>query len=246
MEGTSVLLASLENLPHQRVLEIGFGTGQTLVEVAVRWPDLELFGLEKSPLMFDAARQRLQFCRLEKIQLTLITGDGSIPFPDDFFDVVYAESVLAIQPDEQIEGYFREIFRVLRPGGAWLNNESLWLEHISAGTSREINTLCRDLFGIQQAPEKWRQPTDWQKLAQQTGFQVGPMIRMHGLQIPLSRHWKIPLLRSAIFSLRGKIRSLLSANARAQNRTFKRAMKQFSDFGPFLEGVFFQYKKPLV
>ncbi len=242
--GTALLLEKLSVLPHQRVLEIGFGTGQTLVEMAVRWPETELYGLEKSPLMRTAAQRRLRFCGIDNVKLAPAPPYGRLPFPDDYFDAVYAESVLAIQPDEHLEFIFAEIFRVLRPGGVFLNNESLWLEQVPGEKIREINTLCRAAFGIPQAPEKWRYPVDWHQLAKQSGFLEHPMIRMHGLPIDHSFRWKIPLLRSALFSGWGKFRSRLSSSGRGRKRAFDRAMQGFSGYGNYLEGVLFHFSKP--
>ncbi len=144
-QGTRVLLNELQPLPGQRILEIGFGAGQTLVDMACRFPGIELYGLEKSALMLKTARQRLRFCGLPGIRLELY--NHLLPFEDGFFDAVCCESVLAILPDNSLPEMFREIYRVLKPGGRFCCNESLWLKTVAPETIREINQKCLETFG---------------------------------------------------------------------------------------------------
>jgi SAM-dependent methyltransferase len=70
---TDLLLNALRIQEGQRILEIGFGTGQTLVEIAARWPGVALFGVEKSPRMLATARRRLRFCGLNDKELHLLS-----------------------------------------------------------------------------------------------------------------------------------------------------------------------------
>lgn len=52
----------------------------------------------------------------------LIEGDGNTlgPLDDESFDVVYSHIVFQQMPRAAVASYFREVHRVLRPGGSFL------------------------------------------------------------------------------------------------------------------------------
>lgn len=242
---TALLLDYLCGLQPRRVLEIGFGTGHTLIEMTTRLPGAAFFGIEKSPPMLDAAQRRLRFCGIRGISLALLPPDGSLPFPDGHFDAVVAESVLAIQAKkEQTEKSFAEIFRVLRPGGFFLNNESLWLEHVSPRQIRDINAQCRAAFGIIQATAERPYPADWQALAAETGFDCCHFVRLHGRHIFRKKPWRPALWRSSLFSLWGKAAEFFPGPARRQSLAYRANMRRMTRHGNFLEGVLFGFRKP--
>jgi ubiquinone/menaquinone biosynthesis C-methylase UbiE len=122
---------------HGRVLEVGCGTGLGLTSYAA---DVELFALEPN---FDAlmwARRRAD----HDAWLVCASAD-TIPFPDDRFDCVVSSLVFCSVPDA--DRGFRELRRVLRPGG-----QLLMLEHVQA----------RSKFGARVLD--WIQPT-WTKIS---------------------------------------------------------------------------------
>jgi len=97
-----------------RILDYGCGTG--LISVAARqWHpslDLKLFGVDLSKKMVERSQSR-------GINAAW-TSDARIPFPNGFFDAVICAFVTYFFPDSEP---FREIHRVLRPGGAVGFNE---------------------------------------------------------------------------------------------------------------------------
>lgn len=240
---TRFLLDRLAAAPHDKLLEIGFGTGQTLVEAALRWPGSRLWGVEQSRAMYETAGRRLHFCGIARAQLSMI-GDGqALPFTDGFFDAVYAESVLAILPDATIETYFREINRVLRPGGVFLNNESLWLDGLPVARRREINRICMESFGIRQASERWATKENWLLLAEKSGFIVTETAPLAAIR-PVSRWSLQPPLRSTIFSALGWMRRTFRPALHARRRAFLTAQKEMNRQGPILEAWLFHFTKP--
>lgn len=244
--GTAFLLREMNLSGRPNVLEIGFGTGQTLVEVAARRPEARLYGVEKSAVMMHTARRRLWFCGLENHIALSILENGRLPYPDGFFDMVYAESVLGILPDEAIDRMFREISRVLRPGGVFLNNESLWRAGVTAEARREINRRCRAAFGIPQAPEQFPFPGDWRHLAEQNGLPCEKTIALHDLATPSLPGFHALLLRSTLFSGFGKIKGFISPALRGAKRAIAAAEREFISYGLFLEGTLFRFVKKVV
>ena len=93
-----------------RVLDAGCGTGSQLAEIAGR--GFDVVGLEPAIEM-----RRIAIKANPGVEI----GSGSItamPFPDASFDVVIALEVLRYLPETDNDLAWKEMLRVLRPGGA--------------------------------------------------------------------------------------------------------------------------------
>lgn len=242
--GTRVLLNELQLMPGQRILEIGFGAGQTLVDMACRFPGIELYGLEKSALMLKTARQRLRFCGLQPVNLDLY--EETLPFDDHFFDAVYCESVLAIVPDNSLPEMFREIHRVLKPGGRFCCNESLWLKTVAPETIREINQKCLEAFGIVQASSTYPLPEDWGNLGASVGFHLQKIQSLENIPKRNARFLTRKQLLSTLFSRLGWLKARLHPRLNRDRQAWKKNERQFGAFGRFLEGYLLVFQKPLL
>jgi len=102
--------------PGQRVLDAGCGCG-TDAYVASRLvgPGGAVVGLDLTAEMLDVARAGLASWPLRN--LAFHEGDvARLPFEDASFDLVVSNGVLNLVPDKGAA--FRELRRVLRPGGA--------------------------------------------------------------------------------------------------------------------------------
>lgn len=97
------------------VLEIGFGSGHALAMLAGRRPLGLVAGVDHSELMVETARRRLARSR-GSAALDLRCGDaGELPFPDEWFDAVYAVNSFHQWPHK--EDALAEMAGVLKPGG---------------------------------------------------------------------------------------------------------------------------------
>jgi ubiquinone/menaquinone biosynthesis C-methylase UbiE len=107
-----VELCLAECTPGQRVLEVGFGSGVTFCNLSEVYE--EIHGLDLSASVEDVA----EVFRARHIETHLQNGSVlAMPYDNDFFDTVLLISILEhLQPSEQITA-FREIRRVLKPGG---------------------------------------------------------------------------------------------------------------------------------
>ena len=111
-------LAMLTAKGGEHVLEIGFGTGHGLEDLArAVGPEGRVTGIDISPGM-----QRVALARLEKRDLAgrvdLTVGAAPpLPFEDATFDGAFMSFTLELFPDEVIPVLLEEVRRVLRPGG---------------------------------------------------------------------------------------------------------------------------------
>jgi len=96
----------------QRVLEVGFGSGVTFLNLAECYK--EIHGLDLNASVEDVTA----VFKAKQIETHVQNGSVlSMPYEDDFFDTVLLISILEhLKPFEQIQ-VFREIRRVLKPGG---------------------------------------------------------------------------------------------------------------------------------
>jgi ubiquinone/menaquinone biosynthesis C-methylase UbiE len=93
-----------------RILELGYGSGVFMPELAHRCD--ELYGIDPHPKQ----REVTEVLARHGIRAELHSGSAeSLPFPDGHFDAIVSVSALEYVPD--IERCCREMRRVLKPGG---------------------------------------------------------------------------------------------------------------------------------
>ncbi len=159
----------LGDVAGRAVLDLGCGDGKLAVRLAAL--GALVVGLDSDPAMLRAAASR---AAAAGVGVDFAAGRAqTLPFPDQRFDVVVTVTVLCFVPDA--EAAFREIARVLRPGGAvvigelgrwnlwalrrrirgWLGNR-LWraahfrtggeLRRLAAGAGLEVRALRGAVF----------------------------------------------------------------------------------------------------
>ena len=101
--------------PGDTVLDIGSGSGTDVLYASlIVGPSGMVYGLDITPAMIAKARANIAKMATGNVQI--LEGDATkIPLPGASVDVVTSNGVLNLVPDKPAA--FREIFRVLRPGG---------------------------------------------------------------------------------------------------------------------------------
>ena len=115
---TGIGLQMLAAWPGENVLEIGFGTGHSLValmrSVGVSG---KVTGVDISEGMLRMAQSRIKKAGLAA-QVDLRLGDAaSLPFDADDFDAIFASFTLELFAPSEIPIVLKECCRVLRPEG---------------------------------------------------------------------------------------------------------------------------------
>lgn len=111
-------LKSLDIHEGERVLEIGFGTGCTLVEIAKSVGESgKAHGIDLTPEMVALAKERLTKERVaDRVQLH--QGDARhMPYEDRMLDAVYLALTLELFDTPDIPRVLKEIKRTLKPDG---------------------------------------------------------------------------------------------------------------------------------
>lgn len=224
---TEVLVHELRCAPGEKVLEIGFGTGATLVRLSTRHPQTSFAGVDAEPLMHQKALERMRFCRLKDgIVLTCVPPSEPLPYSAGCFDVVYAESVLVIQEGDGPLMMLQEMHRILKPGGRLVLNETLWLDETSPETIEHINDGCREAFGIVQCNGSYPYLSDWLVLFGRLGFTCEKVVELETVQahdFPSRRTVQQGL--SNLFTTIGMVKKLLSPSLRRAEIAFRRRMQ---------------------
>jgi len=107
-----------ELAPHKgmKVLDIGCGSGETVLKIAKKvGPTGKAVGLDFTPEGIALAREKAQKQNLEDIAEFHEGNAQKLPFPSNHFDAVISECVVCLIEDKQ--KVLNEKVRVLKPGG---------------------------------------------------------------------------------------------------------------------------------
>ncbi len=148
-----------------RLLDVACGTGRVLQQIATAHPALRYHGVDLSPFYIKAARKRLR--DVAEVSL-LVENAEHLPYVDGHFDVVTSVYLFHELPRNARRNVVRELFRVLRPGGLVVLEDSA--QHAD---SPQITSV---LHGF---PEQYHEPfygeyldDDLAALLAEAGFEV--------------------------------------------------------------------------
>ncbi|MCH8028437.1 MAG: ubiquinone/menaquinone biosynthesis methyltransferase [Candidatus Dadabacteria bacterium] len=100
----------------QRVLDVATGTAEVCIEVARKWPDAKITGIDPSSHMIRIAEEKTRKLGLEG-RIDLVEGSAeNLPFEDGLFDAVTIAFGIRNTVDPLLS--LREMARVLRPSGS--------------------------------------------------------------------------------------------------------------------------------
>jgi len=118
--------------PGDTVLDIGSGSGTDVLYASLKvGPKGKVHGLDITPAMIAKARANIAKMGAKNVEIHEGAATN-IPLPDASVDVVTSNGVLNLVPDK--EAAFREIHRVLKPGGR--------LQLADIVTQEDVGAVC--------------------------------------------------------------------------------------------------------
>ncbi len=104
--------------PGEKILEIGFGTGHCVVDLArAAGPEGLVCGVDISDKMVEMAQEFVAAAGFKE-RVELKRGDGeTLPYPDAMFDGLFTSFTLELFDTPDIPKFLAECKRVLKPGG---------------------------------------------------------------------------------------------------------------------------------
>src|SRR5215467_928489 len=114
-EGMRAITASfldgrLSSNPEPRLLDVGCGTGYSIAWLRKHLPASKAFGIDSSP-------KAAELWRLRQIDTAGLASADRLPFGDTEFDLVTCFDVIYQLDERPAREAFREMHRVLKPGG---------------------------------------------------------------------------------------------------------------------------------
>ena len=130
-----------------KVLDLGCGTGNVTKAIKERFPMANISCIDIADNMIQMAKIKLEDYRYIKYY----TGDFSEFNFESTYDVVVSSLALHhIRTDEDKKKFYSKIYEVLKPGGLFLNSDSV------LGSNENLNILYREKwidFMLQNVPE---------------------------------------------------------------------------------------------
>ena len=153
-------LALAELQPGEVVLDLGSGAGLDVLLASQQvGPTGKVYGLDMTPEMIAQARKNLAAAGIRNVEI--LEGDiEAIPLPNASVDFVTSNCVINLAPDKK--RVFREIFRVLRPGGRF---------SVSDIVTKNLSPAVRAKLPASGCVALALEEEDYQEAIRQAGFQ---------------------------------------------------------------------------
>src|SRR5262249_9035365 len=138
------LLELLDARPCDAIIEVGFGPGVTIAQLAERLADGSIAGVDPSPVMLRQARRRNAHAIASRRVGLRAPSASALPFAEASFDK--AASLNSIVFWDDVECALVELRRVLRPGGRmvhvvmpqWLKGDETAIDDLSVAIARTV------------------------------------------------------------------------------------------------------------
>lgn len=140
------ILSELDKIDfnNKNILEIGIGQGADSMQIVKRGANY--YGIDLTETSVKRIKDRFRLSNLAYKEIQVANAE-KIPYPNDFFDIVYSHGVIHHSPN--IETIVSEIHRVLRKGGravVMLYHKDSFNYHISISFFRRVGLIFLMIF----------------------------------------------------------------------------------------------------
>ncbi|RXJ03813.1 class I SAM-dependent methyltransferase [Anaerobacillus alkaliphilus] len=146
---TKKILTKESITPDKKILDVGCGTGQTAVFLAKTYK-CDVIAIDAHTTMIRKAKKRFE---KNELPIKLIKANAEkLPFSDEIFDFITAESVIAFTQTSQS---LPEMVRVLKKAGRLISIEMTAENNLSEDEKKEIT----EVYGIERVftEEEWKE-----------------------------------------------------------------------------------------
>ncbi|MCS6830166.1 MAG: methyltransferase domain-containing protein [bacterium] len=145
-------LFAAEHVQAMRVLDMGCGTGYGAKILARQAKQVVAADVDAFPLRYG--EQTYPDPKVQRVYIAPVSNNQGLPFEDGSFDAVVSFEVIEHVPVEQMEAFFAEITRVLKPDGVVVlstPNKRVYIHypdpyHVSLMTLEEFRQLLESRF----------------------------------------------------------------------------------------------------
>jgi ubiquinone/menaquinone biosynthesis C-methylase UbiE len=128
-----------------QILDVACGPGGWGLEVAFRYQDVKVVGIDISEAMIRYAKAKAQVQQRSNATFSIMDIRQPLKFPNGKFDLVNARFMSAFLPREAWPKAVKEFVRITRPGGTIVLTEVNIFEAgcTNSPAIEELNELCR-------------------------------------------------------------------------------------------------------
>lgn len=129
------LISAQTSLENKTILDWGCGPARVVRHLPLLLPQSKIYGSDYNETIIQWCKENITDVEFRKNELV-----PALAFDHDFFDVVYALSVLTHLSDENHFKWINEIHRVLKPGGIFLftTQGNAFLNKLSIGEKEDF------------------------------------------------------------------------------------------------------------
>ncbi len=138
---SGLLPASLDLSTIQTVLDIACGPGEWVLEMARRFPNKQVTGIDTSNIMINYANYIAQAQNIANTGFFIADATQPLPFPDASFDLINTRYIIGFMRTAGWPLLLKECLRVLRPGGTFCNCEPESLGSTNSPALARYNAL---------------------------------------------------------------------------------------------------------
>jgi SAM-dependent methyltransferase len=99
------------------IFDVACGPGGWALEVAFRYPEIEVVGIDISKAMIAYATQRAHVQGRNNASFEVMDATKKLDFPDQYFDLVNARFLLGFMLPSNWSPFLQECWRITKPGG---------------------------------------------------------------------------------------------------------------------------------